>query len=349
MQVSPQMPTKPIPAAPQRSISETSVQQTAIERFADKFKNMNQQEWENSTLKHTLQVTLEVGSTGCLEELCAELMSENIPLVLNAELTERALYARLTLPSTVPPFVYLLGVWKRVAALGLQLAQLQSMGISTTNRVRLLDDIQNLAISYAGLALNPDMEEVFHQAEGQAAGFLGRMLVNATDFESRIPRQFMDSFIQRFQDDGLVEIISQTIKNILTVARTKKIYEDYMPSFKALMYLLSFKPLPPIICQLSEWNPGYASARSIETLSILGPFISRPSIFPDSDTTLAAKYFGSNEFYMEPPAEDDDRYIGSRNYGDVKSAHGALRDSSATVTVPVIYIETVAFHHSVAH
>lgn len=83
---------------------------------------------------------------------------------------------------------------------------------------------------------------------------------------------------------------------------------------------------------LTEFNPPYASARSVETLSILGPFLSRTTIFPDGDTTLAKKYFGSNEF-TDTPIEDDDRYVGSRNRGDIKSAHSLLRDTSAAVVV----------------
>lgn len=170
----------------------------------------------------------------------------------------------------------------------------------------------------------------------QACGFLGQALINAADVECEVPRSFFEMFIERFKDDGLIEIISQTIKNILSVMRTKRIYEDYLPSYRAFSYLISFKPVAIIITELPEWIPTYANARSFETLSILGPFISRTGIFPDSDPAIAKKYFGSSDFAFDDSAEiDDDRYVGSRNYGEVKSAQEGLTGLSATAVVKI--------------
>lgn len=40
------------------------------------------------------------------------------------------------------------------------------MNIPTKNRSSLLTKVMNLAVSYSGLSLNPDMEDVFHLEEG---------------------------------------------------------------------------------------------------------------------------------------------------------------------------------------
>jgi ubiquitin conjugation factor E4 B len=73
------------------------------------------------------------------------------------------------------------------------------------------------------------------------------------------------------------------------------------------------------------------NARSIEMLTIMGPFLSRLSIFPDSDPSLPVKYFGSNGIL--PDELDTINGIGSRNNADVKTAKNAMRDSSAVVQV----------------
>ena len=110
--------------------------------------------------------------------------------------------------------------------------------------------------------------------------------------------------------------------------RTKRIYDEYQSCIRALLYLVSFKTLSCLLTKLPEFNPSYANARSIETLSILGVLFSRPSIFPDSDPGISTKYFANNGFMNSPVDVDDDRWIGARNHSDVKSAQSALNDSA---------------------
>lgn len=80
-----------------------------IERFASKFKQITEEEWQSSTLKRTLQISLLKGP-GYLQELAEELQHEGHSLLLSEDLVERALYARLTVQSNTPPFIYLIGV-----------------------------------------------------------------------------------------------------------------------------------------------------------------------------------------------------------------------------------------------
>ena len=97
-------------------------------------------------------------------------------------------------------------------------------------------------------------------------------------------------------------------------------------------YLLSFKYFADQITLLPDWNPSFASARSIETLSILGPFFSRTSIFPDCDPALGARYFGSNGL-NEGLFDAENGGFGERNQGDVKSNQLALRDIGCLIQV----------------
>ena len=84
---------------------------------------------------------------------------------------------------------------------------------------------------------------------------------------------------------------------------------------------------------MPDWNPNFANARTIEIMSILGPFLSRTSIFPDTDPTLAEKYFPS--FDVGGPDSFDARgtSIGARNYDAVKTAMASLRDTSTIIEV----------------
>jgi ubiquitin conjugation factor E4 B len=86
------------------------------------------------------------------------------------------------------------------------------------------------------------------------------------------------------------------------------------------------------LAQLPDWNPDYVTARSMEMLTILGPFMSRLSIFPDSDPNLPLQYFGSSGYVMDG-TYDAVTGVGGRNHADVKSAQKALRDLSTSVQV----------------
>ncbi len=76
--------------------------------------------------------------------------------------------------------------------------------------------------------------------------------------------------------------------------------------------------------------------KSLEVLSILGPFLSKISSFPDSDPAVADQYFASsNPFSYEAglDVEVNGYCIGARNYGDIKSSANALRSILSNTTV----------------
>lgn len=265
-----------------------------------------------------------------LSEIADQLVSARAPLRFDAQLTERAMYSRISNNQDSILFDYLLGVWKRSLAVRRQLSAYDKLNIPVERRTKVLDDAMELAVSYSGLVLNPDMLDVFPSKDDMGAAYLGHMLIGTNDFEQSLPRLFLNQFIDRFIDDGLADILQQAVKNIVTTVRALKDNEDYQPCVRAMSYLVSFNPMCKIITNLPDWNPAHATARSMEMLSILGPFFSRATGLPDTDTSIPTKYFSSNGMVATIDPEDD-QWIGSRNQGDVQSAQSMLRDASTAL------------------
>jgi ubiquitin conjugation factor E4 B len=90
--------------------------------------------------------------------------------------------------------------------------------------------------------------------------------------------------------------------------------------------VVSFKELANLLPRLPEWNPVHATPRSFEVLSILGPFLSRSSVFSDVDPIIASTYFPNSNSFGEYITNVEGSHIGNRNASDVKSAMNALRD-----------------------
>ncbi len=79
------------------------------------------------------------------------------------------------------------------------------------------------------------------------SGVFGIRLVEAQDPEASFPRNFVEGLITRFQDEGLNEIVSATIKSILFSILAKRIYDDYLPCVRVnfiviATILISFLP-----------------------------------------------------------------------------------------------------------
>ncbi|KAI8905797.1 ubiquitin elongating factor core-domain-containing protein [Entophlyctis helioformis] len=273
-----------------------------------------------------------------MDELVAELADEAIPPVLSPAIVERVIYARLLLPANAEPgmpplFDYLAGVWIRAtrtkAAIQpfVGLADNKDAAAKAAVRVAGIDALLALAISYAGLVLNPDMIDSFPTNHTWGAGFLGYKLLESFDAESVYPREFMNDFVTRFDNDGLQEIVDFTLKGVVTAMRTQKISEDFQRPLRVLSYLVSFKQIARAITLSADWNPSYTNARTIEVLPILGPFLSRTGTFPDSDPELPSKYFPSASPFGGSAVDEYGFAIGARNAGDVRSAKTALCES----------------------
>eukprot|EP00842_Homolaphlyctis_polyrhiza_P003259 jgi/Hompol1/3934/HPOL_001527-RA len=216
------------------------------------FEKASDQEWFTSTFETILQVSLrENSSVLFMKDLVDELVQESIPLQLGPELSERALYSRLQLDINKDPmqpalFDFLAGVWTRAATVKNSLRQFaasanEAVVAKASARLQDIAAVQALALNYAGLVLNPDMHDSFPQNHSWGAGFLGYKLLDCFDPETLYPRDFMNDFVARFDNDGLYEIVECTVKSVVTAMRTKKVLEDYQSPIKVLTYLASFK------------------------------------------------------------------------------------------------------------
>ena len=94
--------------------------------------------------------------------------------------------------------------------------------------------------------------------------------------------------------------------------------------------MVSCKEIADGLSSMPDWIPSHAVTRTIEVLSLLGPFFSRTSVFPDVDPVIGQAYFPSADPYGELQLSEGS-LIGARNRADVQSAKASLRDIFALV------------------
>ncbi|XJO72710.1 hypothetical protein BDV3_003791 [Batrachochytrium dendrobatidis] len=339
----PAVTTTPV-ATKSSTLAEIAVntQSTAL----DNFLNLTNEDWLDRSLGSILQISLKTPAPNglmYLQEVVDELKGESIPLVFTTDMIERVIYVRLQIPANSDPtmpalFDYLCGVWTRANSTRQTLKQFLALATenpTAASKACVCDTaialLQSLAVNYAGLVLNPDMLDNFPLNHDWGSGFLGYKLLESHDPTSVYPREFITEFITRFEDDGLEDILGYTIKSVVTSMRTKSIIKQYIQPIRVFQYLVSFKPIANLVTQLSDWNPDFVNARTVEVMSILGPFLSRTGIFPDSDPEIAAKYFSSSNPFGEDMTDQRGNSIGARNNADVKTAMNGLRDASQLV------------------
>lgn len=86
----------------------------------------------------------------------------------------------------------------------------------------------------------------------------------------------------------------------------------------------------------STFIPLHGTPKTIELLSLLGPLLSRLSIFGDHESGFCKRYFGSdnaNVYGSELCKEMRGNIIGARNSGDIKSCQDSIRQSVAGTVV----------------
>ncbi|KAI9361650.1 ubiquitin elongating factor core-domain-containing protein [Zopfochytrium polystomum] len=334
---------------------------SAAQRQANQFLTMTSDRWEHQTVAFILQVDLDIIAAEAkgyafLSSLVEDLVGEGITeLQLSASLADRALHSRLSLPenaqpSATPLFDYLLSAWKRCGDAKRKIQQIQEkssgllapaegarMVALVTERCGVIDTVRGLIVSYAGFVILPDMADSFPQRQDilvQGPGYLAQKLsADAFESEDLFPQAFMDEFTKRFDGDGLSDIIGSLVNNIVGSMRFQNITTDYMAPIRAFSRLISSKTVCQIIVKLPNWCPENLNARTVEMLTILGPFFAKSSVFPDPEGKIAQAYFSSGNAFSDGLGETDNEGspIGSRNLGDVRSAQSTLRGTILNV------------------
>ncbi|TPX62156.1 hypothetical protein PhCBS80983_g00746 [Powellomyces hirtus] len=322
-------------------------------RLVQQFIHQSDDEWENNAFQHVFQCCLD-GPTAerknrtFLPDLVREMQTEGTPLMISAAQVERVLYSRLLLESNAAPtsgslFDYLVECWKRAINIRRKTLTVVEKGAGNAEVPRLaerrlatLQNAQDLLINYSGLTIHPDMAGSFPQPQSaieEGPSCIARKMLNPNvdEAENALPRQFLDSFIARFKDDGLPEYLEYIARSLSAHMRQQTLLKDYVTPLRVLEMLVSLPPVAMTLPSLLIWNPS-PTAKTIEVLSFLGPFFARISSFPDTDPTIAEHYFGSGNTFTDGNARmNDGFFIGSRNVGNIKTAMASLRTITESV------------------
>ena len=210
---------------------------------AARFAALTDEQWECSICESVLGVSLEnKPALIYLGAVVEELKAEGMPVVAISTNWERILYSRISMEENSSPdfpaiFDYLAGVWQKVHTKYVNLQGLASdpnIGNVAKRRITKLDEFASLVMNYVGLSINPDTIDMFPQNHSLGAGIFGFRLCTTAgaDPELAYSRAFIDAMIARFQDEGILEIFTATIKSVLTQMRSKRIYDDYMVCFR---------------------------------------------------------------------------------------------------------------------
>ncbi len=107
----------------------------------------------------------------------------------------------------------------------------------------------------------------------------------------------------------------------------------WFPLFAALLQLVSNKHLAGLLPTLKAFNPE-VPPKTLESLSLLGPFFSRLTVFPDTDPTVASNLFASSGIGVGQ-GEVDEQGVEwrGRNAGEIKMAWQNLRGVLGTLEV----------------
>ncbi|CAK9231327.1 unnamed protein product [Sphagnum troendelagicum] len=259
---------------------------------------------EDKVLQRVLQVTLRPGDdrgSGVplyLEQLAAELLSEDKPTVLSRDSIERVFMQRL---STIyagydPPFSYLVGCYRR-ALEEARKAQIMKDKIILAEILDALQQVKELAVSYAVLVLAHAEDINFPQPPEPSlspnmqflALILGDLSPNMgydtfASSGSTLPPGFLDDLINRFENEpeGLKNVFEQLFKDLQGSVMKISPLGPFQGYLRALGMLVSHSSLALVLVHHPMWNPrgNHVNGRVLEVSSILGPFF-HISVIPD--------------------------------------------------------------------
>ncbi|CAI5516161.1 unnamed protein product [Closterium sp. Naga37s-1] len=250
-----------------------------------------------------------------LEQLAAELLSENKAMLLNCDVLERALMDRLSMgPEDAgaagaqgaggeSPLEYAVGSYGRAVEEGRKVANMKDPE-KLKMVLQALECAKDLLISYAGLSLqHPDMfpSPARPRSHGRsspltdfiageppalllaAAGGTGGVGVGVSVGEapgSRLPVGFLGHLVQRFEGEELDAIMQPVFTDISSRVLPISLLGPFQGPLSALTWLLSFPALARCFVQHPSFNPATTVGRVLERSSLLGPFL-HISIIPD--------------------------------------------------------------------
>ncbi|CAJ0762983.1 24042_t:CDS:10 [Entrophospora sp. SA101] len=303
---------------------ETTIPATYLQKTQQPVRSF--EDWQNDAISKVLQITLDKSVAEknpsqiiYLNSLVKELKKENPEVTsfkLNRSNLENALYTRLSIDpnemtdddetlvaisnlSDKSSFDYLLDCWKRTSEIKRSIMNRSSKNLEQSvvnERIKFIDDVKDLIVNYAVLAITYPETFSSSQNSDQCEGpkqLIPRFLA---DFESNegMPREFVQEFALKVENDSFVEVFAPTLIAISEQMRIKDLLNDYLPLLNVFANLTDIKPIAARLFLLPSWNPHYSTPRSFELESLLGPFC-RISVFPMDKPKIAENYFGNLE------------------------------------------------------
>ncbi|KAI9019583.1 ubiquitin elongating factor core-domain-containing protein [Phycomyces nitens] len=314
---------KPVPVPAQPSITKPVGSAKSFE------------DWQNDVLSRILQVTLDPeaaykqGGSIYLEGMVTELEEEQEPkpFKLSQSLMDRVLVARLSLdPNESYPnipqaiqqdlksshFDYLINCWKRAQEIKRNtLTRSKNLERAVLDRrLAVLDSVKLLLVSYSGLVLQiPDMFPQLDNQQHLGPSQLVSRLLAQPDTAQGLPTDYLSEMISRFADDGLDTILGAPLAMISDQVRKITILDNFKPFVQSLSLLCENKSVATVLPTLPEFDPETTNARTIEELSLLGPYF-KLSAYPGSAPKVAENLFQNAE---------------NRNSGDLESCKNGVR------------------------
>ncbi|KAG0374728.1 hypothetical protein BGX24_010026 [Mortierella sp. AD032] len=159
-------------------------------------------------------------------------------------------------------------------------------------RVQSLNASKGLLVSYAGLVLQmPDMFPQIQTGTNLGAQQLIDRLLAESDAANGVPTEFLKDIADRFKDDGLDAIVQPLVAGLAARSRTATILTDWRTPLRALLTLTDIPAMAAAIPQVATWNPANATARQMEIVSALGPFLKTSGFCADDPSV--AELFGT--------------------------------------------------------
>ncbi|KDN45409.1 hypothetical protein RSAG8_04996, partial [Rhizoctonia solani AG-8 WAC10335] len=296
---------------------------------------LNFPQWESETVGKVFNVTLDREQAeksgwsitwlrGVQQELLEEDPARPQPIQLGADLADRLIIDRLSLDPrsptedpelltvlvSLPPLEtslgYLVGCWKRIQAIRIQLSRRPPPLADLQRATEILDKLRELVISYAGLTLQDSDSGMFSQPEGVPLGAqellpsllsLSSAPLNAGSTALGLGAGDVEAFIgdlaKRFVDDGLDEIFAPIINMVVGALPAEGLGSggsEWRAVVGALEALVSDKHVATTVSRLPNWLPEGVAPHNVEFDSLLGP-LARMGIFGREWPALAQSYF----------------------------------------------------------
>ncbi|KAJ1553947.1 hypothetical protein HK096_005679, partial [Nowakowskiella sp. JEL0078] len=208
--------------------------------------------WLHKNIEAILQVSLNqltpspsIFLAALREELAEEANGGSLPQLSDKPMVDRALSARLMLhdnarPDALPLFDYLVQTWQRCVTVSRSVdslvAKVAMLGDADTKarvdaaadvRGKVLTEVRELVVNYAGLVLMVDMADFYPQAPSVTAlgpSYLAqKLLQNVSD----LPREFLGEFIQRYENEDFEQFLIPILNSIATAMRGTNVTKDY--------------------------------------------------------------------------------------------------------------------------